>query len=353
MPTPPLKGIQVVEFTHVVMGPLVGKVLQSLGAEVLHVEPPGGDPTRRMQGFGKGFFTFYNNGKQTEEVDLKSDAGQTRIHKVLAKADVLIENYGPGVLDKLGLGADAIRERYPNLIYCTLKGFLPGPYENRIAVDEIVQMMGGLAYMTGEPGKPSRAGTSALDITGGLFGVIGILAALYERKETGQGKIVHASLFESSAYLMGQFMAGFPLNENLEKATINPMPAREQIWAIYQLFRTADDKQIFIGVISDKHWVSLCLAFGWHDLLKDERWLSGAGRLEGQMELVTEIEHRLSSIPYSSIIESCLRENVPFGEVNSPLDLISNEHLTSGYLEEALTQKNEHVRIPCLPLLLR
>jgi len=325
MPHLPLTGIQVVEFTHVVMGPLVGKVLQDLGAEVLHVEPPGGDPTRRMQGFGKGFFTFYNHGKKTEEVDLKSDTGQTRIQEVLAKADVVIENYGPGVMDKLGLGAKSLRDRYPSLIYCSLKGFMPGPYEKRIAVDEVVQMMGGLAYMTGNPGKPMRAGTSALDITGGLFGVIGILSALHERHTTGLGKTIRASLFESSTFLMGQFMAGVTSN----KEQIPPMPARKQIWAIYKLFDTADQKKVFIGVISDKHWVSLCLAFRWNDLLKDERWLHGQGRLAGQEELVTEVSARILKLPYTNIVQSCLRENVPFGEVNSPNDLLKNEHLNS------------------------
>ncbi len=347
MPTLPLSGIQVVEFTHVVMGPLVGKVLQDLGAEVLHVEPPGGDPTRRMKGFGRGFFTFYNHGKKTEEVDLKSQDGQTRIQEVLAKADVVVENYGPGVMDKLGLGAAALREHYPSLVYCSLKGFMPGPNENRIAVDEVVQMMGGLAYMTGKPGEPMRAGTSALDITGGLFGVIGILTALFERKSTGQGKIVRASLFESSAFLMGQFMAGLPLDN---ASSIKPMPAREQIWAIYQLFQTVDDKQVFIGVISDKHWVSLCLAFGWHDLLKDERWLTGHGRLAGQVELVEEIKKRISNLSYVEVIQSCLRENVPYGEVNSPLDLLHDEHLNSGYLEEVIDLNGKIVRIPKTPI---
>jgi len=343
----PLTGIQVVEFTHVVMGPLVGKVLQDLGARVLHVEPPGGDPTRRMQGFGKGFFTFYNHGKKTEEVDLKSKAGQARVHEVLAKADVLIENYGPGVMDKLNLGPNALRQRYPSLIYCSLKGFLPGPYENRIAVDEVVQMMGGLAYMTGEPGKPMRAGTSALDITGGLFGVIGILTALYERKSTGKGKIVRASLFESSAFLMGQFMAGITTATEV----VPPMPAREQIWAIYQLFQTADNKHVFIGVISDKHWVSLCLAFEWHDLLKDERWLTGPGRLDSQEELVQKVSTRILMRPYDEVIKSCMRENFPFGEVNNPNDLISDKHLTSGYVEDVSSLNGEQVTIPKLPIL--
>jgi len=192
-----------------------------------------------------------------------------------------------------------------------------------------------------------RAGTSALDITGGLFGVMGILSALYERNSTGEGKTVRASLFESSAFLMGQFMAG--ITSDIDQ--VPPMPAREQIWAIYKLFETADYKQVFIGVISDKHWVSLCLAFGWHDLLKEERWLHGRGRLAGQEELVAEVSSRISILPYAEVIESCLRENVPFGEVNNPNDLLSNEHLNSGYLEDVFNLEGELAKVPKLPIL--
>ncbi len=342
----PLAGLRVVEFTHVVMGPLVGRVLLDLGAEVLHIEAPGGDPTRTMQGFGRGFFTFYNHGKTCEQVDLKSAAGQMRIQQVLAKADILVENYGPGVLDKLQLDYASLKARYPSLIYCSLKGFLAGPYAERIAVDEIVQMMGGLAYMTGKPGKPTRAGTSALDITGGLFGVIGILTALYERRSTGRGKLVQASLFESSAFLMGQFMAGL----TDDNATIPPMPEREQIWAIYQLFQTADSKQVFIGIVSDKHWLALCLALGWHDLLKNERWLTGTGRLADQTELTRILKQRIAQLPLADVVAACTREGVPFGEVNSPADLLDDPHLNSGHLTTVTDLSGRQVKVPKLPL---
>ena len=349
----PLSGIFIVEFTHVVMGPLVGKVLHDLGAEVLHIEPPGGDPTRRMQGFGEGFFTFYNYGKQTEEIDLKSAAGQARVHEVLAKADVLVENYGPGVMDKLGLGPETMRQRYPGLVYCSLKGFMPGPYERRVAVDEVVQMMGGLAYMTGLPGKPMRAGTSALDITGGLFGIIGIVAALYERKATGKGKLVRASLFESSAFLMGQFMAAIPVQAGLSPKhdAVPPMPARQQIWAVYQLFTCADNRQIFLAIVSNKHWVSLCLAMGWHDLLKDERWLNGTGRLQGQDELIGLLSLRLAKLSSDEVAQARLRENVPFAEVKSPADLINDPQLRAGWLQQVDDEKGRTVMIPRLPIL--
>ena len=331
------------------MGPLVGRVLLDLGAEVLHVEPPGGDPTRTMGGFGRGFFTFYNHGKACEEVDLKAAAGQQRIHEVLATADVLVENYAPGVMQRLQLGHEALASRYPGLVYCSLKGFLDGPYAERIAVDEVVQMMSGLAYMTGLPGRPMRAGTSALDITGGLFAVIGILAALYERRLTGRGRLVRASLFESGAFLMGQFMGGL----SAKHVSIPPMPAREQIWAVYQLFDTADGRQIFLAIVSDKHWRALCRAFAWSDLALDERWATGAGRLADQAELVSLLQQRLHAFPLADIVAACERENVPFGEVNTPSDLASNEHLLAGnHLTEVQGQGQDGstVQVPRLPI---
>jgi len=354
----PLAGIRVVEFTHVVMGPLVGKVLQELGAEVTHIEPPGGDPTRAMQGFGKGFFTFYNHGKRCEEIDLKSPSGQERIEQILSSADVLVENYAPRVMGRLGLGEQDLRLRFPRLIYCSLKGFLEGPYEQRIAVDEVVQMMGGLAYMTGLPGQPMRAGTSALDITGGLFGVIGILTALFERHTSGQGKFVSASLFESSAFLMGQFMAGLPLRHTpageLEHDSIAPMPSREQIWAVYQLFETRGDKQVFLAVVSDKHWQQVCTAFDWQDLAADARYSTGAARLEHQQALVDIIAARLRDMAYPEVIRICRAHNLPFGEVNSPADLLTDEHLNvGGHLVEITMADGSFLRIPRLPLTYR
>jgi crotonobetainyl-CoA:carnitine CoA-transferase CaiB-like acyl-CoA transferase len=219
----PLAGIRVLELGHNIMGPACGLILADLGAEVYKVERPGkGDDTRWLQGFGAGFFTCFNRNKKSLAINLKRDQGRELFLKLVEKVDVLIENFGPGTVDRLGIGAAVCRARNPALIFCSLKGFMPGPYAHRPALDEVVQMMGGLAYMTGTSGKPMRAGASVTDILSGGFGVIGILAALLQRQQTGQGQVVQASLFESVAFLMGQHMAGAGVSGQVPP----PMPER-------------------------------------------------------------------------------------------------------------------------------
>ena len=262
--TLPLHGLTVLEFTHAVMGPSAGLVLADLGATVVHVEPPEGDATRRLRGMGTGFFSYFNRNKQSLAVDLKHPDGLALIDRLLATADVLVENFGPGTMDRLGLGYEVLSARWPRLIYCSLKGFMPGPYEQRHAMDEVVQMMGGLAYMTGPPGMPLRAGTSVVDITGGMFGVLGVLAALHERTTTERGQLVRAALFETTAFLMGQHMA----HGALSRQPVPPMPARISPWSVYRTFTPADGDAVFIGLVSDRHWQRFCRAFE-----RPDRWL--------------------------------------------------------------------------------
>ncbi|MEE4339804.1 CaiB/BaiF CoA transferase family protein, partial [Erythrobacter sp.] len=245
----PLKGIKVVEFTHMVMGPTVGHILAGLGAEIVRIEPIGGDRTRRLKGSGAGYFPMYNRGKASICLDLKSEEGIAVAKDLVAGADVLVENFRPGALDRLGLDYESCAKANPRLIYASEKGFLPGPYEQRTALDEVAQMMGGLAYMTGPPGKPLRAGASVIDVTGGMFGVIGILAALEERHRTGRGQKVTASLFETTIYLVGQHMAQYAVTGT----PAAPMPARVSAWAIYDVFETKDEP-VFIGVVTDALW---------------------------------------------------------------------------------------------------
>ena len=183
-----------------VMGPAMGVILADLGAEVIKVEPIGGDKTRRLKGSGAGYFSMYNRNKKSICVDMKTDAGMQLVMRLIESADVLIENFRPGAMEKIGLGYEQLKAFNPGLIYCSLKGFLSGPYENRTALDEVAQMMGGLAYMTGLPDKPTRAGSSVIDITGGMFGVIGVLASLERRHTTGQGEFVSSSLFETTTW---------------------------------------------------------------------------------------------------------------------------------------------------------
>ena len=169
-----LEGVRVLEFSRMVMGPTVGVVLADLGAEVIKVEPLGGDKTRDLPGSGAGYFAMYNRNKRSITVDLKSAEGIEVVRGLLAISDVMIENFRHGALDKLGLGYDSVHEINPGIIYQSCKGFLSGPYEHRTALDEVAQMMGGLAYMTGPSGRPLRAGASVIDVSGALFGVSGI-----------------------------------------------------------------------------------------------------------------------------------------------------------------------------------
>jgi crotonobetainyl-CoA:carnitine CoA-transferase CaiB-like acyl-CoA transferase len=295
----PLKGLLVLELGHTVMGPTAGLVLADMGADVYKVERTGkGDDTRWLKGFGAGFFTYFNRNKKSVAIDLKSDKGRQILLTLVEKADVLIENFGPETVERLGVGYDACSRHNPRLIYCSLKGFMPGPYDKRPALDEVVQMMGGLAYMTGPSGRPLRAGASITDILGGSYGVIGILAALYQRQFTGLGQLVQATLFESVAFLVGQHMAITGITGKAPP----PMPDRGRAWAIYDLFRAADGEQVFIGVTSEKHWQRMCETFGFSDWAADSRLATNQKRIEQRDWFISELQKRIGKLKKSEIM---------------------------------------------------
>ena len=205
----PLPGIKVLEFSHTVMGPTAGLIFAELGADVIKIEPaPKGDHTRGLGGFGAGFFAAFNRSKRSLAVDLKRPEGQAVIHRLAPTADLVLENYGPGTMERLGCGYEQLSMLNPRLVYLALKGYLAGPYEHRPALDEVVQFQTGLAFMTGPPGQPLRAGASVIDIMGAMFGVIAAQAALHERDTTGKGQRVSSALFENAAFLMSTHMAG-------------------------------------------------------------------------------------------------------------------------------------------------
>ena len=278
----PLADLTVLEFSHTVMGPSCGVVLADLGADVIRVEPaPDGDRTRRLHGFATGFFAYFNRNKRCICVDVKSPEGLAVAQDLVRHADALIENFGPGTMDRLGLGWDAVHALNPRLIYCALKGFLPGPYEHRPSLDEIAQYMTGLAYMTGPPGQPLRAGSSVIDIMGGVMGALAILAALRQRDKDGEGRRITSALYESSAFLVGQHMAG----EAATGTPSPPMPARSGAWGIYETFPTLNGEKLFIGITSDNHWRAFCAKFARPDLLADERFTSNADRVRNRPAL--------------------------------------------------------------------
>ncbi len=345
--TLPLAGIKVVEFTHMVMGPAVGAILAELGAEVVKVEPVGGDATRKLLGSGAGYFAMYNRNKQSVCLDLKNPRGLEVARKLVSSADVLVENFRSGAMDRLGLGYEDLARDNPRLIYCSEKGFLAGPYEHRTALDEVAQMMGGLAYMTGPPGRPLRAGTSVIDVTGGMFGVIGILAALEQRHRTGHGQKVGSSLFETTVYLVGQHMA----QKAVTGEAARPMPVRISAWAIYDVFETADGEQVFVGIVSDSLWEKFCAAFGLTELAANPGYQTNSKRVLARDTLLPQVRELFKGHPKAELVGKLERIGLPFAPIGRPEDLFDDPHLlASGGLGEVTLPDGRHTRLPLLPV---
>ena len=344
----PLDGVRVLEFSHAVLGPAAGMILADLGAEVIKVEPtPGGDPTRRLKGFGQGYFPYFNRNKKSIVVNLKTDEGREIVRKLLIDADVLLENYGPGTIERLGLGYEALKGEFPQLVFCSLKGFLEGPYEKRMALDEVVQMMSGLAYMTGPPGQPLRAGASVIDVMTGMYGAMATILALKERDATGEGQLVKTALFETAAFLMGHHMS----TQVMSGEALPPMPARVSAWAIYHQFETSDDKIIFIGVTSDKQWPRFCEVFGRQDLLEDKRLTTNNDRVAAQDWLLPDLRKMVKGLTLAEATEKCEAAKLPFSPVAHPEDLFDDPQLNEGGSLLTTTFPNgTQTKMPKLPL---
>jgi crotonobetainyl-CoA:carnitine CoA-transferase CaiB-like acyl-CoA transferase len=347
-PPRPLAGIRVVEFSQMVMGPACGLILAELGAEVIKVEPaPKGDRTRYLPGLASGFFTAFNRNKKSIALDMKSAEGRAVVDRLIAEADVMIENFRPGMMVAQGLGYDALADKHPRLVYCSLKGFLPGPYDRRTALDEVVQMMGGLAFMTGLPGKPMRAGASVNDIMGAMFGVIGILAALRERDTTGRGREVQASLFENNAFLMSQSM----LAEAITGVESQPWSVQERPWTVYDLFETRDGTQLFFGIVGDTQWVDFCNAFDKPDWLADPRLQNNGDRTAARSWLMPEIRALIGARSADELSGIFERIGLPFAPVRRPAELADDVHLNaSGGLVEVTLPDGRRSKTPLLPL---
>ncbi|MEP3226233.1 MAG: CaiB/BaiF CoA-transferase family protein [Parasphingorhabdus sp.] len=342
----PLAGMKVIEFTHMVMGPTVGAILASLGAEVTRVEPIGGDRTRNLVGSGSGYFPMYNRHKKSISLNLKDPEGLNIAQQLVASADILIENYRPGAMDRLGLDYDRLSKTNERLIYASEKGFLPGPYENRTALDEVAQMMGGLAYMTGPPGQPLRAGSSVIDVTGGMFGVIAILAAVEERHRTGKGQKVQSSLFETTVYLIGQHMAQMAVTGK----AADPMPARISAWAIYDVFQTKDEP-VFIGVVTDALWEKFCKLFALDDLWADTSIRENNNRVAARDRIMPEIRELIAGFSRNQLIAKLEGTGLPFAPIARPQDMFDDPHLnTSGGLEKVTLPDGRETKLPGLPI---
>jgi len=319
----PLAGLRVVEFTHMVMGPTCGMVLADMGAEVIKVEPIDGDRTRFLMGAGAGFFPMFNRNKKSVAIDLRSAAGAEVACKLAASADVVAENFKPGTMAKYGLDYAHLAKVNQRLIYVSHKGFLPGPYDHRTALDEVVQMMGGLAYMTGRPGDPLRAGTSVNDIMGGLFGAIGALGALIQRGISGRGMEVQSALFENNVFLMGQHMLQFAMTGKHPA----PMPARDNPWAVYDVFTVKDGEQIFLAAVSDSQWLTFCDALGLPDLKADPTLATNNLRVALRPQLLATLRERLAARSAGELAAAMEAAGLPFAPIRRPEDLYDDPHL--------------------------
>ena len=319
----PLNGLRVVEFTHMVMGPTCGMVLADLGAEVIKVEPIGGEGTRRLLGAGAGFFPLFNRNKKSIAIDLKQADGAAVARRLAASADVVVENFKPGAMAQYGLDYASLSAANERLIYVGHKGFLPGPYEHRTALDEVVQMMGGLAYMTGRPGDPLRAGSSVNDIMGGMFGAIGALGALVQRGISGKGMEVQSALFENNVFLVGQHMLQYAVT-GLAAA---PMPARISPWGLYDVFEVEHGEQIFLAAVSDAQWQALCTALAWPDLQADPALATNNQRVLARPTLLPALRQRLAARSAAELARLMEQAGLPFAPIRRPEELYDDAHL--------------------------
>jgi crotonobetainyl-CoA:carnitine CoA-transferase CaiB-like acyl-CoA transferase len=347
-PNLPLEGVRVVEMTHMVMGPSCGMILAQLGAEVIKVEPPGGDKTRSLGGMGISFFPLFNRGKRSVVLDLTRSADQETMHRLLETADVFLENFRDGLLDRQGLGADELKRRHPHLIVAGHKGFLSGPYEHRPALDEVVQMMSGLAAMTGTQAKPQRVGSSANDIMGGMFGAIAILAALYQKRGgKTDGADIRIGLFENCLFLVAQHMVEYEMTGNKPRS----MPEREHAWPIYDIFDTEGGERIFIGVVTEGHWQAFCKEFGLTDLLDDPALRSTTERILARGRIIPRVAEVIGRWKLANLSATLDRLNICFSPINRPEDLFDDPHvLREGGLVGATNANGAPFRAPALPV---
>ena len=343
----PLSGIRVVEMSHMVMGPSTGMFLGFLGAEVIKVEPPAGDKTRNLTGMGAGFFPTFNRGKKSVTLDVKDPDDLAVLHRLIGAADVFVENFRDETLARMGLAPDQLRAAHPSLIVASCKGFLKGPYEHRAAMDEVVQMMTGMAYMTGPSGRPLRIGSSANDIMGGLFTAYGVLASLLARGKSGTGTAVRTGLFENCLLLVAQHMVQF----DIEGTESPPMPERVFSWPVYDLFPTADGRQIFVGAATDGQWEKLCRGLGLEDLLEDPSLRTRPDQIAGRDRTLPRIAAIIAAKPFDEMVKIMEENDLLFAPVSRPAEMYEDRHVNrpGGLFTSEYADKKDF-RAPALPV---
>lgn len=343
----PLEGVRVIEFSHMIFGPCCGLFLGFLGAEVIKVEPPGGDKTRNLTGMGASFFPTFNRGKKSITVDMNTLKGKTVLDKLLSSSDIVIENFRDQSLGKMGLEPEELKAKYPRLITVSCKGFLEGPYKERSALDEVVQMMTGLAYMTGPPGNPLRIGSSANDIMGGLFGAYAAIAALRERDLSGEGRNVRVGLFENSLLLVAQHMVQY----EMLGVEPEPMPNRAFSWPVYDIFSTADGRDIFVGAVTDGQWEVLCKILDKEDLLADHRLQTRMDQINARHWTKPIFMEAIKNFDFDTLTSEFQKVGIPFAPVARPAEMYDHPQAkAAGGLPISTSADGREIRIPGMPL---
>ncbi len=327
----PLEGLRVVALEQAVAAPFCTRHLADLGADVVKIErPDGGDFGRRYDSVVNGlssYFAWLNRGKRSLTLDVKSDGGRDMLGRLLARADVFIQNLGPGVADRLGLGAATLRERYPRLIVCELSGYgSTGPYRDRKAFDLLLQGESALISTTGTPESPAKIGISIADISSGMYAFSSILAALYERERTGQGKTIETVMLDCLAEWMSA-PAYFWIygNRKLERAGW-----RHNIIVPYGPYRCGDGQHVNLAVQNEGQWQRLCeRALGRPDLVADPRFATNEARLTHRDELEPLIEEILGRDDRATVEARLAEADVPFGSLNEVDDLVDHPQLAA------------------------
>jgi crotonobetainyl-CoA:carnitine CoA-transferase CaiB-like acyl-CoA transferase len=320
----PLSDVTVLELGHIIAGPFCSMVLADLGAEVIKVEHPGGgDAVRDSSPSGNSSFNYVNRNKLGVTVDLKSDEGQDVFADLVAEADVLVENFAAGTAERLGVGYEDLQEYNDELVYCSIKGFNAGPYENYPALDPIAEALSGVMSVTGHSGQPPvRCGTSLADMTASLYGAISVLGALRQRDNSGEGQHLTVPLYESTVALMGYWLAYTQAYDDVPE----PLGAGHPNWAPYDVFRSADEEWVFVGPSSQGQWEAMCEALG-TDLDEEDRFASLDDRRENVDVLNEAVQAVCGEFTAEELIERLRGAGVPVAPINDTADVVADEHL--------------------------
>ncbi|MDE0687186.1 MAG: CaiB/BaiF CoA-transferase family protein [Candidatus Poribacteria bacterium] len=348
----PLDGMKVLDLTRVLAGPYATMLLGDLGAEVIKIEQPGtGDESRNFGPFKNGFSLYFmsvNRGKQSVTLNLKTECGQAILKQLLKQTDILVENFRPGTMKKLGLDYDTLKGEHPSLIYAACSGFgQTGPYAQQGAYDMIIQGMGGIISITGEPdGPPVRVGTSISDITAALFTTIGVLSALHHRNRTGSGQFVDVAMLDSLVAVLENAVVRYFATGEAPK----PLGARHPAITPFEAFASADG-HVIIALGNDTLWAKFCEHVDRHELISDKRFRTNADRTENHSELFPILSEIMSQRPTDDWIDALGAIGVPCGPINAMDKVVSHPQVQAREMITRIAHDiTGEVEVPGVPI---